>query len=249
MKQSFHLVSTKDIFKRFRFSPKIILSVLTLYFASSSSLRAIQKILFSLLSIKVSHVTIHKWTKHFAILLEQISGVLLSLADLKSDEWHADETIVKISGIKHYLWVLLDSETRVIISFFLSPYRDSNSAFQLCQRALFSTSDAPDIIVTDRLDSYNMPISVCYPSTKHYPYKGFKDYLNNNFIESFNNTFKSWYKVKKGFKSFKSANALITTFIFYYNFIHHHSSLNNLSPALVAGVKYSNQDALNWFLI
>lgn len=220
-----------------------------MYFASSSSTRAIQKILKILLNVKVSHVSIHKWTKNFAVFFEQISHIFLSQADLKSDEWHADETVVKICGIKHYLWILLDSETRVIISFFLSPYRDSNSAAQLFQKALCITSDAPSTIVTDRLDSYNMPISVCYPSTKHYPYKGFKDYLNNNFIESFNNTFKSWYKTKKGFQSFQSANALITTFIFHYNFIHEHSSLNNFSPGFVAGVNYNNQTALNWFLI
>lgn len=32
-----------------------------------------------------------------------------------SDEWHADETIVKMAGVKHYVWFVIDSETRFVI--------------------------------------------------------------------------------------------------------------------------------------
>lgn len=34
-----------------------------------------------------------------------------------SDEWHADETVVKISGQKYYIWFIIDSEARFILSF------------------------------------------------------------------------------------------------------------------------------------
>lgn len=169
--------------KGFRFSPKIILAVLSIYFSSSLSTRQIKKILKRLFSIKISHVTIHKWTKRFSDHLRLISTKLLLSGDFHSDEWHADETMVKISGIKHY------------------------------------------------------------------PYKGFTDYLNNNLIESFKKTFKAWYKTKKSFKNFCSAQQLITVFMFHYNFLHTHTSLNNLSPANVAGIVYTDKSAENWFLI
>lgn len=238
-----------NTFKRFRFSPKIILAVLSIYFSSSSSTRQIKKILNILFSVKISHVTIHKWTKRFSDHLRLISAKLLSSGDFNSDEWHADETVVKISGVKHYLWVLLDSETRCVITYYLSPYRNSTSAAQLFQQALLITTSAPGTIITDRLDSYNVPIAVCYPAVRHYPYKSFKDYLNNNFIESFNKTFKAWYKTKKSFKNFCSAEQLITVFMFHYNFLHTHTSLNNLSPANVAGIVYTDKSDDNWFLI
>ena len=48
------------------------------------------------MSIKVSHVTISKWIKKFDKYFKSISDELtndLYLGD--SDEWHADETIVK----------------------------------------------------------------------------------------------------------------------------------------------------------
>ena len=67
-----------------------------------------------------------------------------------------------------------------------------------------------------------------YPNSVHHKYSAFSDDLNNNFIES--------------------DVALITTFIYHYNFLHEHSSLNNLTPAMVAGANYSDKDIKNWML-
>lgn len=32
-----------------------------------------------------------------------------------SDEWHADETVVKILGKKYYIWFIIDSETSFVL--------------------------------------------------------------------------------------------------------------------------------------
>ena len=45
-----------------------------------------------------------------------------------------------------------------------------------------------------------------------------------------------------GFKSFNSANNMVFMFVYFYNFINPHSSLNNLTPAQVAGAEYSERD-------
>lgn len=235
-------------FKGFRHPPKFILLALSLYFDGYCSTRSIKRFFKSSFNISISHVSIFHWVKHFASFFKLIFKKIISKLNLYSDEWHADETVVKINGIKYYLWVLLDSETRVVISFHLSPYRDSQQAYALFSKACSLTNCLPKTIITDRLDSYNQAIASLYPHATHYPYNGFKDSLNNNFIESFNKTFKAWYKVKKGFKNFNSALDLITTFIFYYNCIHQHSSLNNLQPAIVAGATFSDSKISNWFL-
>lgn len=60
---------------------------------------------------------------------------LLPMLDFGSDEWHMDETVVKVAGKKHYLWLIVDSETRFIIGFHLSPHRDSPQAFSLLSEA------------------------------------------------------------------------------------------------------------------
>ncbi|GAA0116603.1 hypothetical protein UT300016_23300 [Clostridium senegalense] len=45
--------------------------------------------------------------------------------------------------------------------------------------------------------------------TEHIPVEPMSSDINNNLIESFNKTFKVWYKAKRGFNSFEKANTLI----------------------------------------
>jgi len=73
---------------------------------------------------------------------------------------------------------------------------------------------------------------------KHIRVESFKDDISNNLIESFNNRFKAWYKTKRGFNSFESANATISVFVFFFNFIRPHQGLDGLTPAQVAGANY-----------
>jgi transposase-like protein/DNA-directed RNA polymerase subunit RPC12/RpoP len=208
--------------------------------------RKISQFLFMNNAIKVSHVTIASWAKMFAPLFQTIASNLQNSINLYSDEWHADETVIKINGKKYYIWFVIDSETRFVISFHLSPYRSSPQAFRLFGNA--GKYGTPNAVVTDRYWPYNTAVKVFSPNSKHIKVQSFKDDISNNIIESFNDTFKSWYKSKRGFGSFTSANNLIATFIFFYNFIRPHSSLNNLAPAQVAGANYNDKDRCNWIL-
>lgn len=99
----------------------------------------------------------------------------------------------------------------------------------------------PVSIVSDRLRGYNRSTKRALPKTKHIKVQSFADDISNNLIESFNKTFKAWYKSKLGFKDFNSANNMVFMFIYFYNFINPHSSLANLTPAQVAGAEYSDK--------
>ena len=235
-------------FKRFRFSPQIILFTLILYFENACSLRKIKRFLLQQYHICVSHVSIWRWLNHFAAFFRSTSHFLLQNADFQSDEWHADETFIRIQGVQHYLWILLDSETRTVIAWHLSSIRDGPSAYHLFCCAREQTEEQPQTIITDGLASYEMSIQMTFPNVIHHIYESFADEKNNNVLESFNGTFKSWYKSKKTFHSLESAKNLITIFLFYYNFIHQHSSLNHHAPAEVAGVRYTKKQKDSWFL-
>lgn len=174
--------------------------------------------------------------------------ILCLISILSSDEWHADETYVKIKGIDYYLWLILDSKTRVIISFVLSRFRNSTQAYKLFFYSSILTRTSPKKIVTDKWDAYNEAIKNLHCHTLHHKYSAFSEDLNNNFIESFNKTFKAWYKTKKGFREFNSALALITSFIYHYNFLRPYTSLNNLTPTSVAEAQYSPLDIEHWLL-
>jgi transposase-like protein/DNA-directed RNA polymerase subunit RPC12/RpoP len=236
----------KTNFKRMRFPLHVIITALNLFYLCNASTRKISQFLLINNGIKVSHVAIASWAKKFAPLFQNIASKLENSINLNSDEWHADETVVKINGKKYYIWFVIDSETRFVISFHLSPYRSSPQSFKLFANA--RKHGTPECIVTDRYWSYDVPVKALFPSSRHIKVQSFKDDISNNIIESFNDTFKSWYRPKRGFGSFKSANNLIATFIFFYNFIRPHSSLNNLTPAQVAGANYNDRDRCNWLL-
>ena len=53
------------------------------------------------------------------------------MLNFNSDEWHADETVIKINGQKYYIWFIIDSETRFVLGFHLSPHKGSGQAFAL----------------------------------------------------------------------------------------------------------------------
>ena len=195
--------------------------------------------------IKVSHVTIASWTNKFAPFFKQKANKFKSSLNLQSDDWLADETVVFINGERYYLWLAIDSETRFILAFHLTKSRSSDSAYTLINEA--KNYGEPTYFITDRLPSYNEASATVLPNTKHVPVAPMSSDINNNLIESFNKTFKAWYKAKKGFNSFEKANNLIYLFIFHYNFIRPHGSLNNCTPAEVAGFASDSLAKNSWF--
>lgn len=242
------LVSGKASFKGMRHPLNIILTALNLFYLSNVSLRKISFFMYQQHSIKVSHVTISKWVSKFAPIFANIGNIRRASFDLSSsDEWHCDETVVKISGVNFYLWVIFDSETRFVIDFHLSPYRDSSQAFSLLASAKRNFG-SPKAIVSDRLFAYEQPVKVFFPQASHIQVADFKDDISNNLIEAFNGQFKAWYRPKRGFCTFASANTLISNYVYAYNFIRPHSSLSGLTPAQVAGDKMSERDRKCWLL-
>lgn len=227
--------------KGMRFPLHVILTALTLCFLNNTSTRAIAHFLYTTTSIKVSHVTIASWTHKFAPFFKQKADSFKSQLDLQSDDWHADETVVFISGECYYLWLAIDSETRFILAFHLTKSRSEDSAFTLINEA--KKFGEPTNFITDRLPSYNQAVVKVLPNTLHIPVAPM-----SSDIESFNKTFKAWYKAKKCFNSFKKANNLISLFIFHYNFIRPHGSLNNLTPAEVAGFASDGANLNSWFV-
>ncbi len=237
----------KHNFKRMRYPVPLIVTALTMFFLGKNSFRNISLILRIAHNIKVSHTTISNWCKNFAPMFDDMRIQLVSLLDLNSDEWHADETVVKIAGVKHYIWFIIDSETRYVIGFHLSPHRDSPQAVSLIDEA--RKHGKPNTVVSDRYSAYKVPVKSLLPDTKHIRVESFKDDISNNLIECFNKQFKAWYKTKQGFCSFDSANNLIAMFVFFFNFVRPHSALNGLTPAQVAGLNLSKHQKREFLLV
>ena len=236
----------KTDFSRMRYPVSLIITALVMFFMGNSSFRQIALMLRLLYNIKLSHTTVSNWCRNFAPLFQNIALELIPALDFNSDEWHADETVIKIKGIKHYIWFIIDSETRFVLGFHLSPYRDSPQAFSLLNSV--KHLGKPASVVSDRYAAYKQPVKSVL-NVPHIRVASFKDDISNNLIEAFNKQFKTWYKSRQGFHSFQSANNLITMFVFFYNFVRPHSALNDLTPAQVAGLNLSERQKRKYYLV
>ena len=150
----------KTDFKRMRYPVHVILMALSMFYLGKNSFRNIALILRSVMNVQVSHTTISNWCTKFAPLFQNIALQLIPALNFNSDEWHADETVVKIQGEKYYLWLILDSETRFVLGFHLSPHRDSPQAFSILNAV--KPMGTPRVIVSDRYFAYQMPVKTLY---------------------------------------------------------------------------------------
>ena len=237
----------KHDFKRMRYPVHLIITVLSMFYLGKNSFRNISLILKTAFNVTVSHTTVGKWCAKFAPLFDDMRIKLLPMINLDSDEWHTDETVVKIAGVKHYIWFIIDSETRFIIGFHLSPHRDSPQAVSLLSEA--AKHGKPHSIVSDRYAAYKVPVKSVFADTEHIRVQSFQDDISNNLIECFHKQFKAWYKTKQGFHSFDYANNLISLFVFFFNFVRPHSALNGFTPAQVAGLDLSPKQKRVFWLV
>ena len=237
----------KSDFKRMRFPVHTIVTALSMFYLGKNSFRNIALILKTVNNINVSPTSISNWCRQFAPLFHNLSLELVPMLDFNSDEWHADETVVKINGIKYYIWFIIDSESRFVLGFHLSPHRDSPQAFSLFDSV--KVLGKPAAIVSDRYSAYKVPVKAVFDNVKHIRVQSFRDDISNNLIECFNKQFKAWYKTKQGFGSYDCANNLIATFVFFFNFVRPHTALNGLTPAQVAGLSLSKRQKKRFLLV
>ena len=140
-------------------------TALSTFYLGKNSFRNISLILKTVFNIKASHTTVSNWCVKFAPMFDDMRIQLVFLLGLNSDEWHADETVVKIAGVRHYIWFIIDSETRFVIGFHLSPHRDSPQAVSLFSEVI--KLGKPSAIVSDRYSAYKVPVKSIFDGAKH----------------------------------------------------------------------------------
>jgi len=225
----------KTNFLRMRYSKEIILKAIKLCYEFGLSSRDISKNFFIELGIKVSNVTIYQWCRKFALLFSQrVGDIRLSL----SKTWHIDETVIKVKGKKHWIYVVLCSETRFVISWYLSKSRSTDAAIKVLKMAINKAGFKPNRVLSDRHPIYKELLHLKPKlSRRHIFVEKFAVRPNNNRLERFFGTLKARYKRTRGFKSFYSTCCFLTIYFVYYNYFRPHSSFNHQSPAEVAGFK------------
>lgn len=147
--------------------------------------------------------------------------------------------MIDLDGKNIWLWDIIDSKTRFLISTHMSYTRTTKDAQQLMEQAYERTGKIPRVIYTDKLAAYLDGIELTFGAdTQHRQGGPFDVEANTNLIERFHSTLKERTKVMRGLHSMESARRFLDGWLVHYNFFRPHTSLRDITPASVAGIKF-----------
>jgi putative transposase len=93
-----------------RFPAEIIGHAVWLYFRFPLGLRMVEELLAAR-GIIVSHETVRQWARKFG---QQFANRIRRRLPRVDDKWHLDEVVLKIAGVKHWLWRAVD-QTGIVL--------------------------------------------------------------------------------------------------------------------------------------
>ena len=154
-----------------------------------------------------------------------------------SNEWVADEMVVKVGGKRFWLWNVMDRDSRYILATHLTPRRTQLAAETLFKKALRSAANLPEYVRTDGLPSYIQAIQTTMPDVKHRVSGGLDAELNNNLSERLQGTIRERDKVLRGLRSREAGQNFLDGWTVDYNLIRPHMALGERTPIEATGLK------------
>jgi putative transposase len=120
--------------------------------------------------------------------------------------------VLKISGMKHWLWRAVD-QTGIVIDVLVQRRRDKRAAKRLLRKLLKKQMRPPRVMITDKLASYGAAKREVMPRVEHRQHKGL-----NNRAENSHQPTRPRERQMKQFKSAGQAQRFLST----------HDQINNL---------------------
>ena len=197
--------------------------------------------------IPISHQTVINYINASASYL---SGFVDANCPAPKGTCAADETYIKIEGLTHYTWFLIEQNRSAICGYNLSNSRETEPALSLLNSA-YGPPDSPKCataeLVTDGLPSYDSAVVAYNTAARQHSdqdvltkrtviglrnldpeseaYRSFKQ-----LVERLNRTYKFHTRPRAGFKQFDGVVALTTLFVAFYNFMRPHGRLKANPP-------------------
>jgi transposase-like protein len=155
--------SGKEGFHNRRSDSEVIAKALDLYFRGTST-RQVADHFAQAYGLKVSDTTVYRWVAHYGKLAAEW---MTSQNARVGQTWHVDERVVNVDGENHYLWNIMDSDTRFLLASRISKGRGIPEARAAFRDAKATTEVAPRRFVqmairaTRRLSSASSGATVC----------------------------------------------------------------------------------------
>ena len=199
------------------------------------SLRKTAQALKDIHGISISHQQVANYCKTAAICIKPFTDNY----DYNSgDIFTADETYIKVRGIRGYIWFIMDAAKRSIIGYRISSERDVGACILAMRMAFNKLKKLPENFrfIADGYSAYVLAAQQFLRefgedfkfeitqvigltnddavSTQFRPYK--------QMIERLNRTYKASYRPTNGFDNFDGANYDLALWVTYYNFLRPH---------------------------
>ena len=223
-----------------RHSSYIMSLCLTMHVNLGLSLRKTAQALKDLYNISISHQQVANYARTAALVIKPfVDGYDYA----PSPTITADETYIKVRGVKGYVWFIMDAVKRSILGYQVSDNRGVGPCILAMRMAFRNFKDKlPDgfKFIADGFSAYPLAAQQFFikygekfkfditqvigltnddeVSKEFRPYK--------QIVERLNRTFKASYRVSCGYDNFEGANYNVALWVAYYNFLRPHS-INN----------------------
>ncbi len=170
------------MYSGYRYPAPIISHTVWLYFRFTLSFRDIEELLAAR-GISITYETIRQWSQKFG---QKYSHQIKKSRGPLGDTWYLDEVFIKINGVQHYLWRVVDQESLPHersectgygdeFDILVQKRRDKRAARRFFKKLLKGQQVKPLKIVTDKLRSYSAAKREVMPSVE----QSTKQYENN----------------------------------------------------------------------
>lgn len=225
-----------------KYSSHIMSLCLTLNVNLQLSLRKTAQALEDLYGIRISHQQIANYAKTAAMVIKPFVDDYDYGA---SDTMVADETYIKVRGVKGYIWFIMDAVSRSVLGYRVSSDRSVGPCILAMRAAFRHFRKLPENFhfIADGYSAYPLAAQQFYlsrgsdfefevtqvigltnddpVSTEFRPYK--------QMVERLNRTFKSSYRMTCGYDGFEGADYSVALWVAYYNFLRPHKN-NSFRP-------------------
>ena len=208
---------------------------LTMHINLGLSLRKTSQALRDLYNISISHQQIANYCKTAAVCIKPFVN---QYPYEKNEVFTADETYIKVRGVKTYVWLIMNAATRSILGYHVSDNRGVGPCILAMRMAFQGLTKLPKNFkfIADGYSAYplaamefakkfgeDFTFSVTKVigltnddavSTEHRPFK--------QMIERLNRTYKASYRHTNGFDNIDGANYNLALWVAYYNFLRPH---------------------------
>lgn len=218
-----------------KFDSNVLGLCLTMHVNLGMSLRKTKYALKELYNIDISHQQIANYCKTAAICIKPF----VDNYDYKTGTvYTADETYIKIRGLKSFVWFIMDAASRSIIGYRISSERDVGACILAMRMAFRHLTKIPENF-RFIADGYSAYILAAQQFLREYGNdfkfkitqvigltnddevsKEFRPY--NQMIERLNRTYKTSYRPTNGFDHIDGANYDLALWVTYYNFLRPH---------------------------